>query len=68
MMIEQFFKIGLDRIHPHLGNISLIMGIIAIICLVLAGGMALRKKHQAKWFGLTGFLLLINPAIYFFTN
>ncbi|MEG2707561.1 MAG: hypothetical protein RR968_00360 [Vagococcus sp.] len=63
-MPKELFNQMLRVMSPSLRNIAVIMGIVAILCLVTGGYYWLKKEPFGKKLCFVGCLLLINPIIY----
>ena len=68
MMINQFFERMLTWFSPLLGSVTLVMAIIAVLCLLMGCYYMLKKEKFGKYLSLVGCLLLINPIIYVLTH
>lgn len=68
MIITKMFESMLNWFEPFLGNVALVMGIIAVLCVAMGIFYMIKKESYGKYLSLVGCLLMINPVIYLFLH
>lgn len=68
MRITNMFNSMMNWFEPFLGNVTLIMAIIAFLVIAIGIFFMIKKERYGKYLSLVGCALLINPLIYLFLH